>query len=98
MTRSHRICVEAKHMKSDVVSAMTNEDRAEFKLNDNVSHFICRLAYCRNEELRKWFLTQETRLFNARLSEVQPATVKALLEAKCDIKYEGVKETDEDWK
>lgn len=80
------------------MSAMTPEDRAEFKLNDNVSHFICRLAYCRNEELRKWFLTQETRLFNIRLSEVLPATVKALLEAKCDIKYEGLTEQDEDWK
>ena len=25
--------------------------------NDKISHFICRLAYCRNDELRKWFVT-----------------------------------------
>ena len=41
----------------------TFTDYLPFRQNDNVSHFICRLAYCRNEELRKWFLTQETRLF-----------------------------------
>jgi hypothetical protein len=35
----------------------------KFRQNDNISHFICRLAYCRNEDLRKWFLAQETRLF-----------------------------------
>mgnify|MGYP000423854745 CR=1 FL=1 len=31
-------------------------DSLLFRQNDNVSHFICRLAYCRNEELRRWFL------------------------------------------
>ena len=36
--------------------------------NDNISHFICRLAYCRNDDLRKWFATQETRLFFHRFS------------------------------
>jgi DNA primase large subunit len=25
--------------------------------NDNISHFICRLAYCRNDDLRRWFAT-----------------------------------------
>ena len=57
MTRQHRIQVEAKINKDGLSSTMSPEDRREFKLNDNISHFICRLAYCRNEELRKWFLT-----------------------------------------
>jgi DNA primase large subunit len=74
MTRHHRIAVQAKVKKGTekgtvIVDTLNEEDKKEFKENDNISHFICRLAYCRNEELRKWFITQETRLFSIRLSE-----------------------------
>ena len=58
MTKQQRIAIQAKIIAKDSAgSAMTPEERAEFKENDNISHFICRLAYCRNEELRRWFIT-----------------------------------------
>ena len=97
MTKQHRLCVETKFNKENQASTLSPEDRQEFKLNDNISHFIYRLAYCRNEELRKWFLTQETRLFNIRLSSVSAITVKKMLESKCGIIYDEVRATDEDW-
>lgn len=54
MTVQHRIAIK---VGSDSKTYIKPEDRREFKENDNISHFICRLAYCRTEELRKWFLT-----------------------------------------
>ena len=58
MTRQHRIAIQARILANEgTASVMMAEERIEFKENDNISHFICRLAYCRNEELRKWFIT-----------------------------------------
>jgi DNA primase large subunit len=34
---------------------------------DLASHFILRLSYCQNEELRRWFLQHESALFQTRL-------------------------------
>lgn len=97
MTKQHKIAVQAKIKKDSTIGTLALEDRIEFQENDNISHFICRLAYCRNEELRKWFITQETRLFSIRLSEFQPIFIKQLLESKLGIIYEELKATDKVW-
>ena len=43
-----------------------DEDIVNNRRNDWISHFILRLAYCRSEELRRWFVSHETDLFRFR--------------------------------
>ena len=43
--------------------------KPEQRTNDIISHFLLRLAFCRTEDLRTWFLTQEARLFQIRLAD-----------------------------
>lgn len=69
----------------------------KFRQNDNISHFICRLAYCRNEDLRKWFLAQESRLFQIRLQAVSASEVLAMLNEHLGIAYEALKLEDPEW-
>ena len=69
-----------------------------YRKNDNISHFICRLAYCRNEELRKWFLTQESRLFNLRLQSTSSDQIKEIIISNFGLNYESVKDTDQEWR
>ncbi|KAJ1556433.1 hypothetical protein HK405_007585 [Cladochytrium tenue] len=49
------------------------EDRLyEERKKDHCSHYILRLAYCRSEENRSWFLRYETALFRLRLEAEAP--------------------------
>jgi DNA primase large subunit len=54
-----------------------------------------RLAYCRNEELRKWFLLQESRLFRLRVKNEKPGKIKNLLQ-KNGFSYDSISVSE--WK
>ncbi|KAJ7524492.1 hypothetical protein O6H91_17G007600 [Diphasiastrum complanatum] len=45
---------------------MRTPNAADLNKKDVVSHFVLRLAYCRTEELRRWFLAMESALFRHR--------------------------------
>ncbi|KAJ0410969.1 hypothetical protein ATCC90586_004322 [Pythium insidiosum] len=59
-----------KHMPLRTGVGM-NARRAESDaVKDVLSHFFLRMAFCQTEELRRWFLSQESALFRFRLDKM----------------------------
>ena len=78
----------AKHLKTtDAIAGGAADDAACTK--DEVSHFALRMAYCRTEELRRWFLLQECALFKHRFSQLQPFEKARFLELN-DMDYRPI--------
>ncbi len=62
-----------KYMK---LSTLNEESASADKRKDTISHFILRLAYCRSEDLRRWFLTQVRDVIAARAHEIRGPSVR----------------------
>lgn len=55
---------------------------------DEISHYILKMAYCKTDELRRWFLTNECRLFKIRFETAKPSDVDRFLrDQKMLLKY-----------
>ena len=56
---------------------------------DRFSHFILRLAYCRSEDLRRWFLQNEVELFKWRFVNNPPDDMNLWLKGH-SMNYEAI--------
>lgn len=61
---------------SSVETEKLEEKHMEERRRDHISHFILRLAYCRTEEMRRWFMKHEMDLLSARYKSAPRADRK----------------------
>eukprot|EP00934_Nitzschia_sp_Nitz4_P004880 Nitzschia sp. Nitz4//scaffold69_size99277//1695//3221//NITZ4_004614-RA/size99277-augustus-gene-0.7-mRNA-1//-1//CDS//3329556658//4870//frame0 len=63
---------------------------------DSISHYVLRLAYCRTEDLRRWFLAQEVELLRWRLglTSSHSASVQGMKEVLPHAQLVSSKELD----
>ncbi|CAM0137401.1 unnamed protein product [Umbelopsis sp. WA50703] len=69
------------------------KEAMEDRRKDHISHFILRLAYCRSEDLRSWFLRQECALFRHRF-ELESRKEKEAFLKTLDINWKVVSQED----
>ncbi|GBL86206.1 DNA primase large subunit [Araneus ventricosus] len=83
----------SSYCKITVATDTTSKDKYEFRRRDHISHFILRLAYCRREDLRRWFITQEVDLFRLRFI-IETSQARNAFMKDNDLNYEPI-EKDE---
>ena len=62
------------------IDSQSNNNYILERMKDHYSHFILRLVFCRNEELRKNFIKNETILFKIRYNLLQPKEQQEFIE------------------
>ncbi|XP_048758836.1 DNA primase large subunit-like [Ostrea edulis] len=69
-----------------------SSDDDEYRM-DHISHFILRLAYCRSEDLKRWFLLQELDLFRYRFMKETPDGKQKFLQVN-SLDYNPISEEE----
>lgn len=59
-----------KHMPLRSAGLSKSDQAEDDAAKDVLSHFFLRMAFCQTEELRRWFLSQESALFRYRLDQL----------------------------
>ncbi|XP_022222418.2 DNA primase large subunit-like [Drosophila obscura] len=72
-----------------------HESEIQTRRRDYLSHFILRLAYCRSEDLTRWFVAREMELFKYKFAALSSAEVKQFLEAN-DFNFAPLTESQKD--
>ena len=75
----------------------TSTEKISNGKRDQISHFILRLAFCRTEDQRRWFLNMESKLFKYRLQdEVNNFSTNVISELMkdCNLSYTKATESE----
>jgi len=75
---------------------LTKDEEIENRRLDHASHFILRLAYCRSEDLRRWFLMQELDLFRFRFQQENTES-RARFLASSGLKYKPISKEERNY-
>lgn len=62
-----------------LIQGSQKESMVQARRRDYLSHFILRLAYCRTEELRKWFIARELEYFRYKFSNLTASELKQFM-------------------
>ncbi|KZV24212.1 putative DNA primase large subunit [Dorcoceras hygrometricum] len=89
LSRGKKVNEMEKLVKELWKANMMQVEASEIDNKDVISHFVLRLVYCREEELRKWFLSMESTLFRYRFQLETPEAQRALL-VEFDLPYKAV--------
>ncbi|XP_046857638.1 DNA primase large subunit-like [Xenia sp. Carnegie-2017] len=76
-----------------IKSLSYHKDLEEELRKDKTSHFILRLAYCRSDELRRWFIAQEVDLFKYRFQREEFKEKEKFLEQN-QLNYSPISEEE----
>ncbi|KAF7493474.1 DNA primase large subunit [Sarcoptes scabiei] len=77
----------------------TSKQCYEARKRDHISHFLLRIYYCQNEELRRWFISREGELFRIRFIDSSDSNLSSLEDclAYYGYKFEIVSSDDPDY-
>ncbi|GBP70610.1 DNA primase large subunit [Eumeta japonica] len=72
-----------------------SESDLQARRKDHIGHFILRLAYCRTEELRRWFIAKELELFKLRFYNMKMEAVDTFFKLN-NLYYENISSEEKD--
>jgi len=79
------------HPIQDNLHTIILQNNLHIPQNDEISHFIGRLCFCQTLERRRWFLSTEKALFEARYKTAADAAKKAVHKQLCGGGYADYK-------
>jgi DNA primase large subunit len=92
--QSKRKSNEDRDLRNDIMKAVKSQS-IQHALEDQVSHFVLRLAYCTREDLRTWFLKQECTLFRTRFLEAHEKEIDVFFKS-CGLSFKEAKNMEQE--